>query len=39
MRTTGMGTEAALLRAAAAEGVPVPGVVVTDADVPEPATR
>jgi aminoglycoside phosphotransferase (APT) family kinase protein len=28
----GMGTEAALLRAAAAEGVPVPAVVATDAD-------
>ena len=37
MRTAGMGTEAALLRAAAAEGVPVPGVVATDADVPDPA--
>jgi aminoglycoside phosphotransferase (APT) family kinase protein len=32
MRTAGMGTEAALLRAAAAEGVPVPAMVATDAD-------
>ncbi len=39
MRTAGMGTEAALLRAAADQGVPVPGVVVTDADVPAPASE
>lgn len=32
MRTAGMGTEAALLRAAAGEGVPVPAVVATDAN-------
>lgn len=32
MRTAGMGIEAALLRAAADQGVPVPDVVVTDAD-------
>jgi len=34
LRTAGMATEATLLRAAAAEGVPVPGVVATDADGP-----
>jgi aminoglycoside phosphotransferase (APT) family kinase protein len=34
VRRTGMATEVALLRAARAEGVPVPQVVVTDADVP-----
>ena len=32
VRTAGMGTEAALLRAAARQGVPVPAVVATDAD-------
>jgi aminoglycoside phosphotransferase (APT) family kinase protein len=32
MRKAGMATEAALLRAAADQGVPVPGVVATDAD-------
>jgi len=37
MRTAGMGTEAALLRAAADQGVPVPGVVATDADGPDGA--
>ena len=32
IRTAGMATEATLLRAAATEGVPVPGVVASDAD-------
>ena len=34
-RTAGMRTEAALLRAAGAEGVPVPGVVATAGDEPD----
>jgi aminoglycoside phosphotransferase (APT) family kinase protein len=36
VRTPGMATEAALLRAAAAEGVPVPGVVATGAAAAAP---
>ena len=36
MRQAGMAAEARLLRAAAASGVPVPGVVATDADADGP---